>query len=145
MFLCSTQMKNHPATLQGQLNNVSHAVPHVVSFFCLCSSAVFIGNIGMQDHHMRTSVPVLISHLKRISCYKPIDACGVKKGGVLSSQWHKNPEQSPCLLFSAQPGEVRMPGLICAACATLFFDYVPGSSLAKAISYFLLPFRERGV
>lgn len=39
--------------MQGQLNNVSHAAPHVVSFFCLCSSAVFIGNIGMLDHHMR--------------------------------------------------------------------------------------------
>ena len=86
--------------MQGQLNNVSHAAPHVVSCFvlCLCSSAVFIGNISTLDHHMRTSVPVLISHLKRISCYKPIDACGVKKGGVLSSQRLTNPEQSPLLI-----------------------------------------------
>lgn len=53
MFLCSAQMKNHPNNMQGQLNNVSHTVPDVASFFCLCCWAVFIGNIGMLDHHMR--------------------------------------------------------------------------------------------
>lgn len=51
--LCLAQMKNHPSNMQGQLNNVSHTPPHVVSFFCLCRSAAFIGSTGMPDHHMR--------------------------------------------------------------------------------------------
>lgn len=38
--------------MQGQLNYVSHIMPHVRSFFCLCKSAVFTGNTGMLDRHM---------------------------------------------------------------------------------------------
>lgn len=73
VFLCLAKMKKHPSNMQGQLNNVSHT-PCVVSFFCLCSSAVFIGNKRHVGSPHEGSVPVLIYHLKRISCYKPIDA-----------------------------------------------------------------------
>lgn len=54
------------------------------------------------------------------------------------------PSNPLCLLFSAQPGQLCTPGSSATVCAALFFDYVPGSSLAEAISYFLPPFRERG-
>lgn len=101
MFLCLAQMKNHPGNMQGQLNNVSHAPASCCE---LLLSVQFCCFFYWQYRHAGSqhegNVPALISHLKRISCYKPIDACGVqkKKGAYFHSQWHKHPEQSPLLI-----------------------------------------------
>ena len=110
--------------MQGQLNNVSHTPPHVVSFFCLCRSALLYCQYRHAGSPHEASVPALISHLKRISCYKPIVACGgeKKKGAYfLLMRIPSNPHR---LLFSAQPGEV------CAA----------GWSVPFAPQYFLIMF-----
>lgn len=75
-----------------------------------------------------------------------MDARRVKKGDVLSFFTTAQESRAAyCLALSQGEVSACMPGLICTVCSTLFFDYVPGSSVAEAISYFLLPFPEQGV
>lgn len=63
--------------------------------------------------------------------------------GVLSSR-RRNKSRSTAYCFALSWSCSARQGSSATVSATLFFDYVPGSSLATAISYFLLPFRECG-
>lgn len=64
-------------------------------------------------------------------------------GGILSPPESPTIPDAYCLVLSGESSTCQYSSA--SVCTTLFFDYVPGSSLAEAISYFLLPFPERGL